>query len=152
MNEVDSFKDRTYTEIINDTKEISSNLSGSKEIERKDQIQSYRINDQFEKEKINFKDKKTDFKDILKKFRNRLFERGIRGLVGLGKAFKLRDFNNDNLIQLDEFIVLCKEIKLSDENMSFDDLKQLFETFDVDNSKSINYNEFIRSIRGPMNK
>ena len=69
-------------------------------------------------------------------------------MIGLQRTFKIMDDDNSKNLNMYEF---CKA--LSDYGLGFSKTEQqsLFSYFDVDNSGTIVYDEFIRAVRGPMN-
>jgi len=86
--------------------------------------------------------------DLVEKLRTKLASRGARGIIGLGKQFRIMDDNNSRSLDLYEFTKAVKDYMLG-----FNDaeIKTLYNYFDVDRSGSVDYDEFIRSLRGPMN-
>uniref|UniRef100_A0A7S3FU10 EF-hand domain-containing protein n=1 Tax=Strombidium rassoulzadegani TaxID=1082188 RepID=A0A7S3FU10_9SPIT len=69
-------------------------------------------------------------------------------MIGLQRTFKIMDDDNSKNLNMYEF---CKA--LSDYGLGFSKGEQqaIFNYFDVDNSGTIIYDEFIRAVRGPMN-
>ena len=85
---------------------------------------------------------------LLEKFRNKLAARGTRGILGLQRSFKIMDDDNSKDLSLVEFRKACNDYRL---DMSPEDIDMLFRAFDRDRSGSVDYDELIRGIRGPMN-
>ncbi len=90
----------------------------------------------------------SSIESIIEKFRKRLFSRGGKGIIGLGRQFKIFDDNNSQTLQLDEFTKACKDFKI---DITSNEIKVLFNYFDRDGSGSVDYNEFLRQVRGEMN-
>jgi Ca2+-binding EF-hand superfamily protein len=77
-----------------------------------------------------------------------LASRGARGIIGLGKQFRIMDDNNSRTLDMYEFTKAMKDYMLG---FSDAEIKILFGYFDVDRSGTVDYDEFIRTLRGPMN-
>ena len=86
---------------------------------------------------------------MIEKVRAKLASRGARGIIGLGKQFRIMDDNNSRSLDLYEFTKAMKDYMLG---FSDTEIRALFAYVDYDRSGSIDYDEFIRSIRGPMNQ
>lgn len=120
---------------------------------RRDLVQTYNINDQkFDEDKKQLSNKKGNSKLTLNKFRSILNERGARGIIGLGKLFKISDTNNNNMLDYIEFKNICKKMKLLDKDLEESEIRDLFESFDNSRDGNINYDEFLRAVKGPMNQ
>jgi Ca2+-binding EF-hand superfamily protein len=85
---------------------------------------------------------------LFEKFRARLAARGARGMVGLQRSFKIMDDNNSLTLDKQEFIKAIKDFRV---DISESDLGKLYDAFDRDGSGELSYDEFLRSVRGPMN-
>lgn len=81
---------------------------------------------------------------IIDLLRKKIATRGARGIIGLGKLFKIMDDNRTGTLDSEEFVKGLKEYKLGIEE---EDIKQIFQAFDVDKSGQIDYNEFLRAVR-----
>ena len=86
--------------------------------------------------------------ELVEKLRQKLASRGARGIIGLGKQFRIMDDNNSRSLDIYEFTKAMKDYMLG---FNDSEIKSLFSYFDVDRSGSVDYDEFIRSLRGPMN-
>lgn len=80
--------------------------------------------------------------------RDKLKTRGARGFIGLQRQFKIMDDNNSRSLDKYEFTKACSDYMLG---FTEGEMQQLFAYFDYDNSGLIDFDEFVRSIRGPMN-
>jgi Ca2+-binding EF-hand superfamily protein len=78
----------------------------------------------------------------------RLKSRGARGIIGLGRSFRVIDNNNSLTLDRTEFSKAMRDYRISDDD---EEINAIFYVFDVDNSGSISYDEFIRTIIGEMN-
>lgn len=86
--------------------------------------------------------------DLVERLRTKLASRGARGIIGLGKQFRIMDDNNSRSLDVYEFTKAMKDYMLG---FSDQEIKLLYGYFDIDRSGSVDYDEFIRSLRGPMN-
>eukprot|EP01022_Parablepharisma_sp_SALTPOND_P007913 TRINITY_DN1341_c0_g1_i1.p1 TRINITY_DN1341_c0_g1~~TRINITY_DN1341_c0_g1_i1.p1 ORF type:complete len:726 (-),score=97.19 TRINITY_DN1341_c0_g1_i1:11973-14150(-) len=80
--------------------------------------------------------------------RKKVAARGARGILGLGKLFRIMDDNRSGKLDMEEFTKAMKEYKLG---LDVSDIQEVFRYFDTDRSGEISYNEFLRAIRGEMN-
>jgi len=81
-------------------------------------------------------------------FRDKIAARGVRGMLSLGKLFRIIDDDNSHSISYPEFLKCCKDLRLGFEEA---DVKALFNSFDTNRNGEIDYDEFLRTIRGPLN-
>lgn len=75
--------------------------------------------------------------------------RGTRGIMSLGRAFKIYDDNGDKTLQPDEARKALHELRVG---LTPEEEKEVFRVFDEDRSGTIDYEEFLRHIRGSMNE
>lgn len=75
--------------------------------------------------------------------------RGVRGIFSLGRLFRIVDDNNSKSIDLSEFSKVCNEYRLG---FGPQDVKNLFNSFDSNRNGEIDYDEFLRGVRGEMNE
>jgi Ca2+-binding EF-hand superfamily protein len=80
--------------------------------------------------------------------KDKLASRGSRGIIGLARQFKIMDDDNSKSLSKGEFNKAMQDFALG---FSPQQCSQLFDYFDVDKGGSIDYDEFLRAIRGPMN-
>jgi Ca2+-binding EF-hand superfamily protein len=85
----------------------------------------------------------------VKLLKDKLASRGARGIIGLGKTFRIMDDDGSRSLSTYEF-----NKALHDYGLGFtkEESEDIFGFFDTDRSGSVDYNEFLRAIRGPMNK
>lgn len=81
--------------------------------------------------------------------RGKLCTRGARGFIGLQRQFKIMDDNNSRSLDKYEFTKAMTDYMLG---FSEGEIQKLFAYFDFDRSGLIEFDEFIRAIRGPMNE
>jgi len=85
---------------------------------------------------------------LVERLRTKLASRGARGIIGLGKQFRIMDDNNSRSLDLYEFTKAMKDYMLG---FNDSEIKSLYGYFDSDRSGSVDYDEFLRALRGPMN-
>lgn len=85
---------------------------------------------------------------IMDKFRTIILKRGGTGILGLARQFKIFDDNNSKTLDLPE---LTKAIRDFQVDLSPSEIKILFNIIDADGCGEIQYDEFLREIRGDMN-
>ena len=86
--------------------------------------------------------------DILAKFRIKLSQRGLRGIVGISKAFRQCDKNRNFQIDSNEFYRICMDYQVG---INEQEIPFLFKNFDHDGSGEISYEEFLKKLVGKMN-
>ena len=77
-----------------------------------------------------------------------MLARGARSIIGIGRVFKIMDDNNSRSLDKYEFTKAMTDYMLG---FSEGEIQRLFAYFDFDRSGLIEFDEFIRAIRGPMN-
>ncbi|CAG9313621.1 unnamed protein product [Blepharisma stoltei] len=83
------------------------------------------------------------------KLRNKLAERGGRGIIGLQRQFKIMDDDNSKNLDFQEFTKAMKDFAV---DLSDAEIQSLFGYIDRNRSGNIDYDEFLRAVRGPMNE
>ncbi len=91
---------------------------------------------------------KASGEDLLQRLRDKLKSRGARGIIGLSKQFRIMDDNHSMSLDKFEFAKAMSDYMLG---FSEGETQTLFTHFDFDRSGLIEYDEFLRAIRGPMN-
>ena len=93
--------------------------------------------------------KSGSFISPIEKLQITLAKRGVRGIMGMRRAFMIADENNNKRLELNEFkkFIHNHRIPLTEE-----EIKKIFVTADIDNSGTIEYEEFVRMIAGTMNE
>ena len=86
--------------------------------------------------------------DLLQRLKDKLKSRGARGIIGLGKQFRIMDDNHSMSLDKFEFSKAMSDYMLG---FSEGEVQTLFAFVDYDRSGLIEYDEFLRAIRGPMN-
>lgn len=86
--------------------------------------------------------------ELAEVLRTKLVSRGARGFIGLQRQFKIMDDNNSRSLDKYEFTKAITDYMLG---FTEGEIQKLFSYFDFDRSGLIEFDEFIRAIRGPMN-
>jgi Ca2+-binding EF-hand superfamily protein len=81
--------------------------------------------------------------------REKLKQRGARGIIGLQRVFKIMDDDNSKSLCMNEFKKAIHDFRIDIPDAS---IQLVFSAFDSNRDNSISYDEFLRVIRGPMNK
>lgn len=89
------------------------------------------------------------FESVFNKFKKQLVSRGAKGVVGIQREFRIMDEDNSRTLTLGEFKKGCLGfgLKLQDS-----EVVRLFNGIDRDRNGVIDYLEFLRVVRGPMNE
>mmetsp|Transcript_170758 Transcript_170758/g.414912 ORF Transcript_170758/g.414912 Transcript_170758/m.414912 type:complete len:704 (-) Transcript_170758:99-2210(-) len=86
--------------------------------------------------------------ELLEELRATLAKRGARGIVGLGRSFKIMDDDRNRSLSAYEFKKAMRDVGL---NASEAEVMALYSTFDRDGSGNIDYEEFLANVRGRLN-
>lgn len=89
-----------------------------------------------------------DAEALLEKLRSKLKSRGARGIIGLGRNFRICDDNHSMSLDHYEFAKAMTDFGLG---FTESEIKCLFNLFDTSKNNLIEYDEFLRCIAGPMN-
>jgi Ca2+-binding EF-hand superfamily protein len=91
---------------------------------------------------------RSGFEQLIPKFRAELARRGARGIIGLGRRFRIADDNGDRQLGKAEFKKCVHECGFK--SISTDDLNEFFAHLDRDGSGGVDFEEFLQALRGPM--
>ena len=86
---------------------------------------------------------------LLDRFREKLAKRGNRGIMGLGRSFKIADDDRSGNLGMEEFQKAIHDFRVG---LRPEQSAKLFAVFDRDGSGAIDYDEFLRGVRGAMNE
>jgi len=86
--------------------------------------------------------------EILNKIRLKLSQRGITGILSIGKSFRINDIDNSKTINFQEFSNLCSKYGLG---LNSTEIRSAFALFDKRRNGNIDYEEFLKAIRGNLN-
>lgn len=82
-------------------------------------------------------------------FRDRLKARGVRGMVGLQRMFKIMDDDCSHSLSLYEFTKAVRDFKIG---ISDEYIPTIFKAFDLNRDGTLNIDEFLMAVRGDLNK
>ena len=85
---------------------------------------------------------------MINRVADKLKARGARGIIGLGRSFRVIDDNNTGTLDKNEFAKAMRDYRITDDN---EEIEAIFLTFDADKTDSISYDEFLRAVVGEMN-
>jgi len=86
---------------------------------------------------------------LMEHFRKKLAARGSRGIMGLGRSFKIADDDGSKNLNMEEFKKAIHDFRVG---LSPQDSEKLFGVFDRSGDGAIDYDEFLRGVRGGMNE
>lgn len=69
-------------------------------------------------------------------------------MIGLQRSFKIMDDDESKSLDIYEFTKAVKDYRI---DVPENEIQTLFNAFDVDRNGTLSYDEFLRSVRGPMN-
>lgn len=87
---------------------------------------------------------------LLLDVRRQLAKHGARGIIGLSRKFRIMDDDGTKCITMAEFKKAVREVGLLE--LTDAEIRLIFEAMDVNVSGSIDYEEFLKAIRGDMNE
>ena len=138
-----------------DYREFVSELFGNKSLSKKKKSSQIEMEESAPKseikpaieEKENLKANNPE--EILNLMREKLNQRGVQGICSIARNFRIIDENNSQTIDFYEFKQVCNMYNFG---LDDDQLKIIFANFDTEKTGEIDYDEFIRTIRGEMNE
>ncbi len=77
-------------------------------------------------------------------FRDRIKARGVRGIFGLQRIFKIMDDDESGCLSQYEFSKACRDFKIG---ISADNLPIIFDAFDLNHDGTLSIDEFLMAIR-----
>jgi Ca2+-binding EF-hand superfamily protein len=95
-------------------------------------------------ENMNYSDKQ-----LCEVMRKKLAARGARGIQGLGRQFRIADDDNSKNLNIEEFQKAIHDFRVG---LNEKDTNRLFVIFDRSRDGNIDYEEFLRGVRGEMNQ
>jgi len=108
----------------------------------KEQVQNIEQNENENEEEMDPID------ELILKIRNRLSKKGLRNLIRMEGRFRELDENNEQELDLKSFGQICHEFDLG---LNDDEIEELFVSFDKEERGMVNYDDFIRILRGELN-
>merc|ERR1712060_117490 len=86
---------------------------------------------------------------LMEVFRKKLAARGSRGIMGLGRQFKIADDDGSKNLNMDEFKKVIHDFRVG---LNGKQAETLFGVFDRSGDGAIDFEEFLRGVRGGMNE
>lgn len=86
--------------------------------------------------------------NVLERVRQRIMARGARGIVGIGRSFRIIDDDGSRSLNNAEFMKCLSDYRISEDP---EEQSLIFAMIDRDGSGRIDYEEFLRMVRGDMN-
>lgn len=86
---------------------------------------------------------------LMEQFQKKLAARGSRGIMGLGRQFKIADDDQSGALGMEEFKKAVHDFRIG---LTPKDAERLFKVFDRSGDGAIDYEEFLRGVRGEMNE
>lgn len=81
---------------------------------------------------------------LLERLRQELAARGARGFIGIQRKFRIIDDDGDQRLSIGEF---TKAMRETDLNFSLLEINALFKLIDTDQSGTIDFEEFLMTLR-----
>jgi len=85
--------------------------------------------------------------NLLTLFKSKIKSRGVRGMVGLQRIFNMMDDDQSGTLTQREFYKACKDFKVG---ISEENAPALFAKFDANKDGTMSYDEFLNTVRGPL--
>ena len=146
-NENEDIYNDNYQQNEEDKYENQQNENEDKYMREEEEVQ--KEEKVIEEEKSNQKPINQIESESLLKFRNFIRKKGIKSMLDLLQQFKICDGSGNHNLQKPEF---TKALKQSNLNLSESEIEELFKEFDINNSNSINYDEFMNLIIPDLNE
>jgi Ca2+-binding EF-hand superfamily protein len=87
--------------------------------------------------------------ELLGRFREKMAQRGARGIMGLKRIFKIMDDDSSGYLDRAEFNKALKDYRVS---VTQEEGGRLFSLFDLNGDGNISYDELLRGVVGEMNQ
>eukprot|EP01105_Mastigella_eilhardi_P005268 TRINITY_DN17008_c0_g1_i1.p1 TRINITY_DN17008_c0_g1~~TRINITY_DN17008_c0_g1_i1.p1 ORF type:complete len:346 (-),score=106.19 TRINITY_DN17008_c0_g1_i1:109-1119(-) len=87
--------------------------------------------------------------EVIGRMREAMAARGVRNIMELGRAFRIMDDSHDHRLQPEEFRKAAHDYGF---NLSENDVEMLLKVMDRDGNGLIDYDEFLRVVRGEMSE
>lgn len=85
---------------------------------------------------------------MIAEIKQRILERGSNGIRGIGRIFRAMDDNHNHLLDTDDFRWGLIDYGIQ---ISKDDSNEIIKRFDRDGNGMLDFNEFLRFLRGDIN-
>ena len=144
-----NYKDFIGEVFDNESLRNKKSNQNEKEKENVEEKEEQNVNEN-ENEKENEKEEEMDpIDELILRLRNRLAKKGLRNFIKMEGRCRELDENNEQELDLKQFAEICDEF---DFGLTDEEIEDLFASFDKDEKGSINYDDFIRILRGELNE
>ena len=143
-----NYKD--FVSILYNNQSLKDNKAND-ENEKEENMEQPQQQEQDNEEKENNKEnEEIDHVDeLILNIRNRLTKRGLLNLINIESRFRELDEDNTQELDIKLFTQICTEF---DFGLTHEEIEELFVSFDKDERGMINYDDFIRVLRGELNE
>ena len=86
--------------------------------------------------------------ELILRLRNRLAKKGLNHLIDMEGRCRELDENNEQELDIKQFTQICDEF---DFGLTDEEIEDLFASFDKDEKGMVNYDDFVRILRGELN-
>jgi Ca2+-binding EF-hand superfamily protein len=86
--------------------------------------------------------------DLIKEIKAKIVERSANGIRGIARIFKAMDENNSKTLDVDDFRWGLKDYGIT---ITKEEATQVLEHFDRDRNGTVDFNEFLRAMKGDLN-
>ena len=135
-------------ESLKNTK-MNQNAYEKEEENLNEEIQNEEKNGEQNKNEEQNEEEMDPIDELILKIRNRLAQKGLINLIKIEARFRELDENNLQELDLEQFSQICQEF---DFGLSEQEMGDLFASFDREEKGMINYDDFIRILRGELNE
>ena len=124
-------------------KEYITQNEQEQEKEKEENGNENKENNENDKEEIDHVD------ELILNIRNKLAKKGLLNLINIESRFRELDEENAQELDIKLFTQICTEF---DFGLNNEEIEELFVSFDKDERGMINYDDFIRVLRGELNE
>ena len=89
--------------------------------------------------------------ETLKQLRQKILSRGLRGIFGLLRMFKVLDINGNGTLAKEDFLKVLKDFRIDIKESEFNGVLQEMKLSQGD-TKTVDYNKFLEGVRNRMNQ
>ena len=141
-----NYKD--FISLIFNNQSLKDNTKKNEQDKEKEKINEEKCdenkaNNENDKEEIDHVD------ELILNIRNKLAKKGLLNLINIESRFRELDEENAQELDIKLFAQICTEF---DFGLSKEEIEELFISFDKDERGMVNYDDFIRVLRGELNE
>ena len=129
----------------------NESLKDKKEKEEQNNLEEEQNQDQNNQNENEEQDKQEldPIDELILRIRNILAKKGISNLIKMEGRFRELDENNEQELDIKMFKQICEEFEFG---LTPEEIEELFISFDKEERGMVNYDDFIRIIRGELNE